>query len=188
MAYTLSDAKDDASDFVQAEQPSNPYDRAAEWGFSREHQRHRVTAAAVWRLPFEDGAGASVARRILGGWTLGASFRYRSGVPANVTVGSDVNADGNISDRPFISGVMAERNSFESGDSLVLDLRLSRRLRLGGERSLELIAEAFNVTNRVNFQSPNTVWGTELEPRSTFGEFGGAGDPRQVQVGVKFAF
>jgi len=45
--YTLSEAKDDSSDFTQAEQPNDPYNRGGEFSYSAEHQKHRFTLAGV---------------------------------------------------------------------------------------------------------------------------------------------
>jgi hypothetical protein len=71
-----------------------------------------------------------------------------------------------------------------------LDLRLTKSLRIGGDRRLDLLVEGFNITNHVNFRPP-------------FGNPPGAGVPiiapvflvrtnayaaRQVQWGVRFAF
>ena len=50
--YILSESKDDGSDFTQAEQPNDPYNRRAERSYPAEHQRHRVTLTGVWELPY----------------------------------------------------------------------------------------------------------------------------------------
>ncbi len=190
--YILSEAKDDGSDFTQAEQPNDPYNRAAERSYSAEHQRHRVTLSGVWELPYGRGGGAEgnpVLLGLFGGWTTSMTFTYRSGTAENPAVGSDVNGDGNSSpDRPFIDGVMAERNSFEGGDFASVNLRMSRKLRFGGRRALLLQFEAFNLFNRTNYSGINMTWGTTLEPRSTYGTFTSASAPRQLQLGVKFEF
>ncbi|HSP91916.1 MAG TPA: TonB-dependent receptor [Vicinamibacterales bacterium] len=190
--YILSEAKDDGSDFTQAEQPNDPYNRAAERSYSAEHQRHRVTLSGVWELPYgrDDGAeGNPVLLGLFGGWTTSMTFTYRSGTAENHAVGSDVNGDGNSSpDRPFIDGVMADRNSYEGGDFAGVNLRMSRRLRFGGRRALLLQFEAFNLFNRTNYSGINMTWGTAVEPRSTFGTYTSASAPRQLQLGVKFEF
>jgi hypothetical protein len=54
--------------------------------------------------------------------------------------------------------------------------------------SVQILGEAFNVQNRVNYSGLNTTWGTASAPRSTFGLYQSAGDPRQIQLGLKFAF
>lgn len=187
-AYVLSTAKDDASDFVQAQQPDNPYDRDAEYSLSEEHQRHRFTLTAVWQLP-EPGAEGSALRAVLGGWLASSLVKYRSGTPENVTVGSDVNGDGNSStDRPFVDGVILGRNGLIGPDYLTVDLRLAKTIGLGGRRSLQLLFEAFNLLNRTNYAGVNTTWGTDLAARSTYGQYTSANDPRQLQLGAKLTF
>ena len=64
-----------------------------------------------------------------------------------------------------------------------LDLALMRRVPLSGPRALELRAEVFNVTNTPPFGAPNTVAGS-----AAFGTITSAGDPRVVQLAVKFLF
>jgi hypothetical protein len=190
--YILSESKDDGSDFTQAEQPNDPYTRAAERSYSAEHQRHRVTLTGVWELPYgrdRKAAGNPVMLGLFGGWTVSTTFTYRSGTAENPAVGSDVNADGNSSpDRPFIDGVMAERNSQVGADFAGVNLRLSKRFRFDGRRALLLQFEAFNLLNRTNFSGVNMTWGTLLEPRSTYSTYTSASAPRQLQLGVKFEF
>ena len=132
-SYTLSEAKDDASDFVQAEQPSNPYDKAAEYGYPAEHQRHRFTLTGVWQVPYtSDQAGNAAARVLLSDWVLATAWRVRSGSPNNPAVGSDVNVDGNSgTDRPIVDGNELARNSEIGPDYRSIDLRLSKRIRDG---------------------------------------------------------
>jgi hypothetical protein len=188
--YTLSEAKDDSSDFTQAEQPNDPYNRDAEFNFSAEHQRHRFTLTNVWELPFRSAqVDQPVARVLLADWVFASSWTMRSGAPRNPSVGADVNGDGNSgTDRPFIDGVIAWRNSFVGPDYRVIDVRLSKRIRTGGRTSLLVLAEAFNLLNRVNYGGVNMTWGTTLAARDTYGTFTSANDPRQLQFGVKFEF
>jgi hypothetical protein len=190
--YILSEAKDDGSDFTQAEQPNDPYNRRAERSYSAEHQRHRVTMTGVWDLPYGRGAqadGNAALRAVFGAWTASMTFTYRSGTAENPAVGSDVNGDGNSSpDRPFIDGVMAERNSQVGGDFAGVNLRMSKKFRFGRQQALLLQFEAFNLFNRVNYSGVNMTWGTALDPRSTFGGYTSANSPRQLQLGVKFEF
>ena len=190
--YVLSESKDNGSDFTQAEQPNDPYNRRAERWYSAEHQQHRVTLSGVWELPYgqdRQADGNPVMHAVFGGWTLSSTFTYRSGTAENPAVGSDVNADGNSSpDRPFIDGVMAERNSYEGTNFAGFNLRMSKRFRFDARRALLLQFEAFNLFNRTNFAGINMTWGTALAPRDTFGTFTSANNPRQLQLGAKFEF
>jgi len=190
--YILSEAKDDGSDFTQAEQPNDPYNRAAERSFSAEHQRHRVTLTGVWDLPYgrnDSGAANPVLRGVFGGWTLSTTFTYRSGTAENPAVGSDVNGDGNSStDRPIVDGAMAQRNSHEGPDFAGLNARLSKRFRFDRRRALLLQVEAFNLLNRTNFGGVNMTWGTGATANAAFGSYTSANAPRQLQLGAKFEF
>ena len=64
-----------------------------------------------------------------------------------------------------------------------LDLALMRRVTLSGSRALELRAEVFNATNTPPLGAPNTTVGS-----AAFGTITSAGDPRVVQLAVKFVF
>ena len=58
-----------------------------------------------------------------------------------------------------------------------------RRVPLGGTSALEVRVEVFNVTNTPPFLAPNTIVGS-----AAFGTITAAGDPRVVQLAVKFLF
>jgi hypothetical protein len=58
----------------------------------------------------------------------------------------------------------------------------------GEHTNLEVIAEGFNVLNRVNLQLPNNVYGTGATPQRSFGLPTAADSPRQVQFGLRLNF
>ena len=58
-----------------------------------------------------------------------------------------------------------------------------RRVPLSGTKALEMRAEVFNATNTPPFLAPNTTVGS-----AAFGTITAAGDPRVVQLAVKFVF
>jgi hypothetical protein len=188
--YVLADAKDDSSDFTQALQPQNEYDRAAEFSRSLEGARHRFTLTGVWDLPYRsNGGNGGAMRSVLGNWTLSTLMTYRSGTPTPITIGSDINGDGNAStDRPFIGGKMAERNAYNGPDFMTVDARLSKIFTLMGRSRVQVLIEAFNLFDRVNYSSVNTVWGTGEQPNASYGMFTEASDPRQLQIGFKIEF
>jgi hypothetical protein len=179
--YTFSKAIDNASDFVQAQQPNDPYSPAAERSLSYEDQRHRFTFTGVWQLPFRGALG--------GGWTLSGLATVRSGIPYNVVVGSDVNGDQNSSsDRPLVGGVPIGRNTYLGPGAATVNVRISREVSYRERFRIQILGEAFNLANHVNFTSVNTTWGTALAPRATFGQYLAAADPRQIQLGLKLRF
>ena len=66
---------------------------------------------------------------------------------------------------------------------MMLLTRMMRRVRVGGERAIELRLETFNLFNTSNFGAP----AAQLGPAS-FGTITTALDPRVVQLALKFVF
>ena len=180
-SYTLSKAIDDAGNFFFSS-PQNNFDLRDDRGLSDNDQRHRLTLSGTLDAP--RAQTGSALRRALGGFQLGYIFTYASRLPFNVLTGNDRNFDTNFNDRPAGVG----RNTGRGFDFASLDLRLSRRLRLTERVGLELMAEAFNVTNRANFAVPNNTFGTRPTPLPGFGRPTAAFDPRQVQFGLRLSF
>jgi hypothetical protein len=65
---------------------------------------------------------------------------------------------------------------------------LSRRFLFNERFQLEAIVEAFNVLNRSNLQLPNNIFGAGQTPLPSFRQPTAAGDPRQLQLGLRFSF
>jgi Carboxypeptidase regulatory-like domain/TonB dependent receptor len=120
--------------------------------------------------------------------------------------GSDVNGDvfGN-NDRVGIE----PRNTFKGDNLRTVDLRLSRTFPFREKRSLELIAEAFNLSNTLNVRYFNTVYGAsdfcpkdptapgcaggpfnnlEGSPNPLYGTPQAINNPRQIQLAVRLSF
>jgi hypothetical protein len=64
-----------------------------------------------------------------------------------------------------------------------LDVAVMRRVALAAGKALELRGEIFNLTNTPPLGAPNTTVGA-----AAFGTITSAGDPRVVQVALKFIF
>jgi len=111
-------------------------------------------------------------------------FSYGSRLPFNILTGADRNFDTNLNDRPI--GIA--RNSGQGFNFASLDLRLSRRFQLRDKVQLETLVEGFNVLNRANLQLPNNTFGTGAPALPSFGQPTAAGDPRQLQFGVRLNF
>jgi hypothetical protein len=58
-----------------------------------------------------------------------------------------------------------------------------RRVPLPARKAVEMRAELFNVTNTPPLRAPNTTLGS-----AAFGTITSAGDPRVVQLALKFIF
>jgi hypothetical protein len=200
-SYTLSEATDNStdfqSDFIPQENgsgrdPANPtglplgFDPDRERGPSLQDQRHRLVVSGMYLAPF--------------GLTFSTITRAESGRPYNVLAGVDLNGDGNGgaipgSDRarrvPADVTSSVRRNSGVLPAQLSVDVRVSRRVGLGGRNSLEGIVEVFNLFNRVNFTDVNNIFGTGAypsEPSPTFGQFQRAAPARQAQFALKLHF
>ena len=169
VSYTLSKSIDDAGNFFFSS-PQNNFDLNDERGPSDNDQRHRFTLSGTIDAPAS--------------FELSYIFSYASAPPFNVLTGNDRNFDTNFNDRPAGVG----RNTGRGFSSASLDLRLARKFRLTERLGLEAIAEGFNVLNRANLQLPNNVYGTGSAPLPTFGRPTAAGDPRQIQLGLRLSF
>ncbi|MBI3208505.1 MAG: hypothetical protein HYZ37_06345, partial [Candidatus Solibacter usitatus] len=108
----------------------------------------------------------------------------------NVTASGDPGNDGNASnDRPPYLG----RNTYRGPNLLTWDLRLSKDVPLGTERiRLRFIAEAFNLTNRANFNGIQVGQlihaGGIFRPTTNFGFAQSNFDPRIMQLAIKLVF
>jgi hypothetical protein len=182
VSYTLSKAIDDVGNafFFTPQDNANLRD---ERGPADNDQRHRLALSGSFDAPRASN-GANALRRSLSGFRLNYIFQYASRLPFNVLTGTDRNNDTNVNDRPAGLG----RNTGRGFDSASLDLRISRRLTFGERASLEVIAEGFNVLNRVNLQLPNNIFGAGLTPLTSFGKPTAADNPRQIQFGLRFNF
>ncbi len=202
-SYSFGKTISDASDLVFEQGPQDPTNALADRGLSSFDVRHRLSLGAIVDSPFRGGIGNGFFQRMLADFYISPIVTVRSGFPFDIRTGLDVNMDINYNDRPFAVG----RNTGIGPGYFTTDLRLGRHLRFNsdGSRSLELIFDAFNLFNRVNFKEVNgntygvlsldqlgitdfRVRGSADLPPSSFGGFISAYDPRIIQLAVKFNF
>ena len=189
-AYTWSHATDTASDFD--EQPENPYDLGAESADSRFDQRHRFVASALFDLPIgeeEDRKPGDVPgfwTRVFSNIEAAPIFTLDSGRPVNPITGADDARNGAypLSARPL---GMA-RNSLRLPASAVLDLRVLKSFNIKPHGKLDLVAEAFNLLNRVNVTQLNAVYGPFSTALPTFGQALDAAAARRLQFSIDFEY
>lgn len=114
-------------------------------------------------------------------------------VPANQSITSDPNAPSNTKWLDLAAFQVPALGTFGNcGIGIAtapgysnIDASLSKRFKVGGSRSLEFRAEAFNVLNHPNFGPP----GRDINTPSTFGIITGTvGSPRVVEFVLKFYF
>lgn len=171
LSYTLSRAMDDAGNFFFS-QPQDAANVHADWGPSDNDQRHRLTVS-----------GAAAGEGPLRNWQLALVASYASALPFTPRTGTDRNNDTVVNDRP--EGV--RRNSVRGFDTATVDLRVTRSWHLP-HAVLDVMVEGFNVLNRANYMVQNETFGTGAAPRPGFGRPTAAGDPRQVQLGIRVGF
>ena len=179
--YTFSKAIDEVTDFNSDFQPSDQTNLRAERSLSAFDQRHKFVVASVIDSPW---------------FTVSPIIRANSGRPFNLLAGADLNADRHsTTDRPPFIG----RNTGRGPNFWTVDLRVSRKIGLGERANLEVLAEAFNLFNRLNFASVNnTVGATYAGPLNPSGDkslnpsqplgFTSAAGPRRFQLGVRLNF
>jgi hypothetical protein len=195
-SYTLSKAIDDVTDLNSDFEAMDQINMRAERALSAFDQRHKFVIYGVLESPWQGGSGSSPLSRVFADFVLTPLFRANSGRPFNLLVGSDINGDRHsTSDRPPFAG----RNTGRGPNFWTLDLRLARRIRLGNEkRSMELMFEAFNLFNRLNFASVNNTVGvisspfdltglSDRKPSEPLG-FTSAFSPRRIQLGFRLNF
>lgn len=183
-SFTVADKQNINDDFSPAlvDYPSDPADIEAEYGRSRADERYRVVISGIARLPWA--------------MTLAPIFEYGSGQPWNARRGYDYNGDGKSSDRaPGVPRFSQDGPRYTS-----VALRLTKRVKLGGRAGLDLIAEAFNLLNTVNYdvnsiQSGEFTSGPTLSnpraaavPNPRFGQYTATLPPREIQLGARLTF
>ena len=144
-----------------------------EWGYSDRDQRHRFNAWALAALP--------------GGILFNQRLSYYSAQPVSASCAGSrsTNPWGAASDRICNDGSITARNTLrKDNDFFSYDVRLSRPI-LVGSGQLEAIVEVFNLLNTDNFRDPSSV-GLLFNFDGTVQS--GLGDPRQVQVGLRYVY
>ncbi|MDQ3011980.1 MAG: hypothetical protein M3X11_14890, partial [Acidobacteriota bacterium] len=195
-SYTWSKTIDDVTDFGSQFYAPFPTRLFLERGLSTFDIRHNFIFSGVFRSPWKNVLARD--------FTLSPIVYVRSGIPFNITTGTDINADTrNFNDRLFYIG----RNTGIGPNFRSFDARLTRAFRFkgDGDARIEFLVEAVNLLNRTNFSSvrdiipvghPDYSAGTvRLQGRrdrnNELGEplsFQSAFDPRRFQFGLKLVF
>ncbi|NKB71137.1 MAG: TonB-dependent receptor plug domain-containing protein [Candidatus Latescibacteria bacterium] len=150
-----------------------------EWGYSDRDQRHRLNVWALAKLP--------------GDVFLSNRLSYYSAQPTSEACGEDNSGSGNASTNPWGptsdricgDGSIIERNTLRKDNEFFSwDVRLTRPIPVGNGQ-LEAIVEVFNLLNTDNFRDPSSA-GLLFNFDGTVQS--GLGDPREVQVGLRYAY
>ncbi len=223
LAYTVSRCTDLSSGNFGGEggtASTNPYDASYDKGPCGFNRTHVARASGVFALPFTGSRFADgwLVSGILN-YTSGAPFTPAVGFDQsglgtgsqrpNLAPGrsSDGVVTGDINrwfdplafvlPAPGTLGT-AGRNSLTGPDFMTVDVALQKSVRLGssgsGGSSIQLRAEAFNVTNRTNFGLPSAnVFVQAPNGGGTYSPTAGrittlASTARQIQLAAKFLF
>ena len=197
-------------DLTTLDPPQDPDNLEAERGPSPFDIRHRFASDFLYELPFAQGQGDSVAKRLLlGGWQLGGVLRAQSGAPFSISTPSSIigqrvdylggtpyldSADplayldrSVFAQVPIIpaSGASARpgtlgRNALRLPGFWNLDLALSKNIAISNDVRLQVRGDLFNAFNMTSFSSLNT---TITSPN--FGRFTGTRGARVVQLNTR---
>jgi hypothetical protein len=202
-AHALDYGQNEAT-FTDTNDQLDPFNLKLEYGNSIYDVPNRFVFNAVLDSPWNAGGLKGF---LLGGWELAPIYQVQNGLPYSLTTsgnapstlfsgGAGINGSAG---RRSIPGV--QRNSFRVRNTQVVDLRLSKHIKIHERYEAELLGEAFNLFNHFNPTNQNTlgysVAGTTAAPvlnfNSTFGQITNANSnfaytPRQVQLGVRFTF
>jgi hypothetical protein len=202
LAYTLGKVEDtvpDATNVVlgggdDARFQSDPKDVTLDRAAGNNDARHRLVFSGYWDLAYFHGSGG-VLKAVLNDWSLSWIASIQTGQPYSQLVTNDLNLDGNRSN----DIVPGSRDGERLPTQYNVDLRVQRRLSLGKQVKLDLIAEAFNLLNTTiisnqqrtfyNFASGVLVPQQNLSnPRLNFGADSAALDARAIQLAAKLTF
>jgi hypothetical protein len=188
--YTWSHAIDETTDYNSDFEPNNQFCRRCDRSSSSFDERHKVVAYAVLQSPSSRGI-------LLRDWIFSPIYQFHSGQPFNLLVGgTDLNSDRhNTTDRPPYAG----RNTGRGPAFQTFDMRLQRGFAVKERLRLDLMFEAFNLFNKLNYQSVNnTVGATFTAPFNVTGRndrrptdplgFTSAFDSRRLQLGFRLTF
>jgi hypothetical protein len=194
---------------------TNPDDPEYDRGYCDQDRRHLATITLGAETPEFSGAAM---RALASGWRASGIVSTRSGRRINIISGLDRAFTGVRNQRPaqvnddvyartltnyFNRAALAQpepgtygslkRNALTGPKYWSVDLAVSRVVGVPGMQNLELRLEAFNLFNTFNWGDPasnENAGGTVANFNSgTFGRITTqAGDPRIIQLGIKYAF
>jgi len=194
---------------------ADSFNRSLERDYSTGDIPNVFVTSAMWDIPYgakRAHSASGVLGAIVNDWSVTGILTLQSGVPIAISQTTNNNAfagfgtqrpnmvgdpelpsDERSPSRWFNTGAFVAAAPFTIGTSTRnpvrgpgyknLDLALMRRIPFAASKALELRAEVFNATNTPPFQAPNTQVGA-----AAFGTITAAGDPRVMQLAVKFIF
>ena len=201
-SLTISKAQDNGQNsqtFSTSNQPLNSTNLRQDYALSDFDQRKRFTVSGYYVPPF-DRIQNRYLRGALNGFQLSGILAAYDGRPYNATVSGNPSPSGTTSGLLGMGGSSrlpwVGRNTYTNPGSVTLDARLAREFRITERARLQLIAEGFNVLNRVIVTGINTtaynIRTATLFPRTDFQTISATSTnlvrERQLQLGARFQF
>jgi hypothetical protein len=194
-SYTLSYARGNNSANGQAAsnfQVGQDLNLALNEGPTDFDRRHNFVLSGRALVPYTKGMTFSWVARALSGLPFSLTNNLidadRNGTAFDpIGTGTYTGAGTAAADNYTVEDYNGKRNGARGPGFFQLDTRFGYRLRLGEERTLDVSADVFNLTNRANFANPS---GNQGAP-ATFLVLSALRDgatPRTLQVGVRLGF
>lgn len=171
----------------------DPFELDLDWGPSNGERRHAIVASGSVLLPYDV--------------TLGVVWTGRSQLPWSATAGRDLNGDGFNTDLvPGTGRNSGSRNlnlaavndwrqangrapiaesQIESSRINMLDMRVSKAIRLAGDAKVDLMAQVFNLFNTTNLQAQYGGGRVTNALSDAFGRILTARPGRQAELAVR---
>jgi len=182
-SHAIDNGQNSQTFFATSGSNFDPFNNNLDRARSDFDRRWRWISTFVWQ-PEGTFDMQGTKKKVLGGWSLSGVFTWGDGFPitpslsgflsgcssaanvCSIDSGSS-NGSGGTFRFPFLG-----RNTFESQNFSIFDMRISRSFRLGERYRIEAIAEAFNLFNHPGFVSYDTnafSLGTSVDNVTTCG-------------------
>lgn len=197
VAYTLAKNYTNWSSGVRLGSVTDFYNPSFDEGPHTGDRRHAIVASGAVQLKYDI--------------SLGAVWNTRSTMPFDALAGSDLNRDGANTD--YVPGTTKGMGNRDTAAMLVavnawraqngrgpiaasqigsnkynrFDLRVSRAFRMGRQRSVDLIAQVFNVFGTDNFMDIGDTWVSNALSDS-FGRLLTVRPRQQAELALRFTF
>ncbi len=206
-SYAFAKSIDNLSSDVQGFSSQDPNNNNGEKGVSDYNVKHRSVTSLNYALPFTHAHNRWVSS-IAGGWELGTIFVVQSGLPFSPSISTDqANTGTSLRPNRLASGVLSDRSIYRwfdtsafqvpalytygnSGRNILYgpgffnwDAVLTRNFSIRERLRLQVRGEFFNLTNTPAFANPVT----NIQAANA-GQILSAGEPRDVQLGLKLIF
>ncbi|MFQ5792461.1 MAG: TonB-dependent receptor domain-containing protein, partial [Acidobacteriota bacterium] len=179
--YTLGDLEGNAQGLYDAHEDFDTIGNDKDIGALPNDVRHRFVVGTIFRLPYD--------------FMINALIQAESARPVGRGADSaqDLNDNGdggtsghNVDWAPGPNGEAPGRGNFRGEPVYTFDLRVVKVIPTGGDTNIQVMAELFNIFNRVN-------WGPNFGNRPEAGNFGLTTgelftDQFQAQLGIRFTF